>query len=894
MELLSDNAPVAAATPAGILPFKVPGFNFPGVLVLFPFMSGLWRRCQLFTLLFATILALPSCANAQTPSYVGEWAYTAYIGGKGAYTPWLSSESAALAAGLADPGQRPDYCDFVVERVTMDWAETIYHGGTVEGYLTEAEKRFELSYKTSCTEPSVRLWTSGQLIKRRLVCPSYTRFMDNKCVPVTEIEWHASKGANMGPDCSKCDVGEPINPATGNMWHIEKDYAVAQPAGSALAIKRVYNSKPALKDGVPIRSFGVGWTHQYDSFLRQTAILPNFISIKCFRRNDTYEEFCEAPPYVTTNLPDGVVVTRGDGKSYVFHHMGTQWSGAADTNDRLSAVLDSSQSMVVSWVYVSANGDTTERFDANGLLLSITARNGSSQRLTYSTGQTNDTNVFRFPADAPVCAVVQPGATLPANRLLCVTDDAGRQLHFNYDEKGRVTAVTDPSGQTSTYEYDGPNSGCFPTNPTSKACAANNLTKVTYPDGKSRAYIYNESNRINGGNACSYQPPSVDGFGNMFNSMTGLIDENGVRHISWTYNCYANAVSSQLAGGVNKVELSYSIYANNWGTTSVSHTVGDPAAPQVTSASFVFLSTLGVSRNWRINTPCVECGSIASREYDVNGNEKSATKFDGSVTTYTYDLSRNLELTRVEASGTALSRMVSTTWHPVFRFPAQVAEPKRITTFTYDARGNLLTRSEQATSDLTGAAGFSATPVGVARTWTYTYTSTGKVASATGPRTDVVDVTTYEYDTSGNLVTVTNALGHVTTLSNYDVHGRAGQINSPNGTIMTLAYNVRGWLASRTVAHGGTSETTSYEYDGVGQVKKVTLPDQSFLLYTYDNAHRLTGVADNIGNRVNYTLDLTGNRTAETVTDASGTLTRKVARIFNTLNQATQVTGGTQ
>jgi uncharacterized protein RhaS with RHS repeats len=330
-----------------------------------------------------------------------------------------------------------------------------------------------------------------------------------------------------------------------------------------------------------------------------------------------------------------------------------------------------------------------------------------------------------------VCSVVQPGAPLPANRLLCVTDNWGRQLHFAYDAKGRVVAIADPANQVTTYEYDGANGGCLAANPASKACSANNLTKVTYPDGKSRSYIYNESNRINAGAACSYMTPSGNGFGHLLNSMTGLFDENGARHISWTYKCDGSASSSELANGVEKVVLDYVIYANNWGNTNLTHTLGDPLAPQVVSTRVYSLATLDVLKSWGSAAPCVECANAPSygTTYDVNGNIKSATDFNGTVKTYTHDLIRNLELTRVEASGTALARTISTSWHPTYRLPTQIAEPKRVTTYTHDVKGNVLTRTEQATTDLTGATGFMASPTGPARTWTYTYNEAGKLAT---------------------------------------------------------------------------------------------------------------------------------------------------------------------
>ena len=67
-------------------------------------------------------------------------------------------------------------------------------------------------------------------------------------------------------------------------------------------------------------------------------------------------------------------------------------------------------------------------------------------------------------------------------------------------------------------------------------------------------------------------------------------------------------------------------------------------------------------------------------------------------------------------------------------------------------------------------------------------------------------------------------------------------------------------------------EMTSYDYDKVGQLTKVTFPDGRFVSYTYDAAHRLTDIADSLGNKIHYTLDLMGNKLKEEIYDPSGAL----------------------
>jgi len=134
----------------------------------------------------------------------------------------------------------------------------------------------------------------------------------------------------------------------------------------------------------------------------------------------------------------------------------------------------------------------------------------------------------------------------------------------------------------------------------------------------------------------------------------------------------------------------------------------------------------------------------------------------------------------------------------------------------------------------------------------------------------------------------------MTTLSNYDANGRVGAITDPNGTITNLNYAPRGWLLSKSVrsADGSSTQTTAYNYDGVGQLKNVTLPDNSTITYTYDPAHRLTDIADSLGNTIHYVLDNMGNRINEQVKDPQSTLTRQTTRVFDALNRLQQVTGG--
>lgn len=697
-----------------------------------------------------------------------------------------------------------------------------------------------------------------------------------------------------GGDGSNPKCGNPISIATGAKIQREPDFKVAHV--SDLAVSRFYDSNPYKPGSADVRQFGRKWTHSFESRIQaEAALTVNKSRSDCYISVDLQAIWCENKlPTTTATIPEAVSVIRPRGNKVFFSRNGLNWQGDANTDDKLIAQYNTDNTVVTGWTLTLGSSDDTEQYDAKGRLISITKRSGIIHRLTYSSGTTNDTNVSRIPANAPACGVAHAGELLAPGKLLCVTDNWNQQIKFSYDTKGRISNITDPAGGQYQYAYDGVTGGCNSATP-NYSCSAQNLTSVTYPDGKTRSYVYNEASNINGGRVCDYASSIGNGSGAFPNALTGIIDENGKRYASWTYDCTGRATSSEHAGGVEKVTLSF-VDANASGvqSTVVDTYLGTSTSPQKVSATYQFKAMLNTLGHTGVDQPCVNCSNISNQTYDANGNIASTTDFNGTITTYEYDLSRNLETKRVDASGTAVAQTTTTSWHANFTVPLQINIPLLRTSYTYDNKGNVLTRTEQATGDANGSQGASAAVTGIPRTWAYTYNEVGQVLTITGPRTDVVDVSTYVYDTQRNLVSITNAAGHATTLSNYDANGRVGQITDPNGVVTTLTYTPRGWLKQRSSNADGVSETTNFDYDNAGQMTKVTLPDNSSISYTYDDAHRLTKINDNFGNSITYTLDNMGNSINETTTDSSGNLTRQISRIYDALNRLQKVTGGVQ
>jgi RHS repeat-associated protein len=427
--------------------------------------------------------------------------------------------------------------------------------------------------------------------------------------------------------------------------------------------------------------------------------------------------------------------------------------------------------------------------------------------------------------------------------LSAITDNFGHALTLAYDSTGRLSTLTDPNQGIVTYSYD----------------SQGRLSVVTYPDRATRTYLYEYPGFTNG--------------------LTGELDENGSRLSTWDYDNFNRGVDTNEAGGANATTLVY----NTDGSMTATDALG--AVRTFTFGRFGDLDLItGIS-----GSQCPSCTEPKATTYDPQGFLSSRTDYNGNVTQYTYDDNRGLETSRTEAYGSPRARTITTQWDPTYRLPALIAiyasgsatgTPLSTRAFTYDASGNQRTKTVTDTS---------VTP-NVSRTWTYTYDNYGRLLTTDGPRTDISDITAYTYYTCttgyecGQVHTVTDAAGNQTIYNSYNAFGQPLTITDPNGVLTTLTYDGRQRLTSRQVG----SETTALAYWPTGLLKQVTLPDHSYLLYSYDAAHRLTQISDSLGNRIVYTLDGLGNRTAEKRYDPSNALHRTHGRVFNTLSELYQ------
>lgn len=413
-----------------------------------------------------------------------------------------------------------------------------------------------------------------------------------------------------------------------------------------------------------------------------------------------------------------------------------------------------------------------------------------------------------------------------SGQLSSVTDSYGRALTFTYNADGTLNTVTTPDNTVITYGY-------------ATVGLGRNLTSVTYPTTPASTLTY------------VYENTSLP------NALTGIIDENGNRYATWAYDTSGRVTSSQVGTGANAEVTSMTYNAN--GPTTVTNALGVTDTYTYTTLQFV-PKISQISRAATTTTPAM----TRSFTYDANGFLASETDWNGNQTTYVNN-TRGLPTTTNEAVGKSGARTTTIAYNATFpHLPATIATPGVTATFTYDASGNVLTRT--LTDTTTTTVPYSTN--GQARTWTFTYDATGHVLTAKAPRTDVSAITTLAYDASGALTSITDALNHVTGITSHTGGGLPLTLVDPNGVTTTLGYDSRQRLTSSTVATSAGNLTTSYTIDPMGEVTKTMLPDNSFFSYAYDSAHRPTTITDALARFRQYTLNPLGKVTQTTANNS--------------------------
>ena len=535
------------------------------------------------------------------------------------------------------------------------------------------------------------------------------------------------------------------------------------------------------------------------------------------------------------------IVHRENGKIKYFGGDGKELFKMQNKSARLNKLTDTNG--VVTWSYADSNG-STEIYDSTGRLRSITSLSGVMQILSYSDIST------------PAAIASEPGL------LIKVTDDYGQHINISYDQQSHINTLTDTSGRVWSYSYD----------------ENGNLSQVKYPD--------NTPQDDNDNLTKIYHYENLK----FKHALTGITDENGVRYSTYEYDVSGRAIATYHIGNAGRADITYDAIPNERVVTN----------GRGISSTYTIQKSLGSKFIKAVSGPgCQSCvNGDTAYEYDPNNNNLLAKVIQGVRTEYGgHDEYGNYGY-KIEAASTPEQRRIEYTYDPsYFNKVATKTETSvltgnsKITTYTYDDFGN----RTAVTVD-----GFTPDGTAVSRTTTYQYNGPlHQLSQIDGPRTDVSDVTTLDYYANdvtqgfnrGRLQRITGPVGIVLRDNiQYTATGKVLSEDRPNGISLTYTYyagNDR--LETLTETSGTSSHTTRWTYLATGEVETITQADGTALATTtrlvYDDARRLIGMVDQLGNHIDYVLDTEGNRTDEKVFDNAGVLYKSVQQTFDLYNR---------
>lgn len=290
-------------------------------------------------------------------------------------------------------------------------------------------------------------------------------------------------------------------------------------------------------------------------------------------------------------------------------------------------------------------------------------------------------------------------------------------------------------------------------------------------------------------------------------------------------------------------------------------------------------------------------GAFVDFDYDEAHRLIKIADNDGNYVDYDLDQAGNRRAENIYDSTATLQRTVSQVFNSLSQLEQLIEEPsvtvQNITRFTYDNNGNI-----ERTIDPRDTAPLATADIDTVNT----YDALDRVISIEA-RDD--GTTMMEYDVFDNVVFVSdpegtettyeyNGFSELKTLMSPDAGHNSASGQSPPQSVEAITYtydeagNVKTYTDARAI-------TTIYSYDELSRLTKVDYPNDTDIVYTYDEdgngengIGRLTTMNDESGT-TKYTYDLRGNMLTKTYIQAVlGSLA--TAYQYNDADQVEEIT----
>jgi RHS repeat-associated protein len=470
---------------------------------------------------------------------------------------------------------------------------------------------------------------------------------------------------------------------------------------------------------------------------------------------------------------------------------------------------------------------TTRTYDGNRNLLSLTDADGHVTKLTYdaaneqtTTTRANGTTLETlYNADGTVSKTTNGAgnATMyaydPLTRLISATDPLGRITTYSYDLAGNQRTLTDPAGQVTTRTYD----------------AANELVSSTYSDGKTPTvtFAYDaDGQRTSMSDGTGTSSWSYDSLHRITSTTTGA----GVT-VTYTYDLKGQLTKITYPGGTHAVTRAYDAAGR---MTSITDWLGNKAAFAYDQDGDLVTETLPVSTgvtakysydaNRRLTGIVDAKGAtnLATLSYtrDAFGQLSGATETgvpSAGTDTYTYTALNQLSGVNAgsylyDAADNVTSLIVPSQVSLQYDTANELTKltvGTQVTTFTYDGRGNRLSRTPPSGPALTYAYDQANRMTGLGSSAAYNYAGDGlRMLKVVGGATEA-----FAWDRSGVLPLL---LADGTTDYVYGPDGSPLEQVSGSGTALFYLHDQQG--STRLLVNSSGAVQASYTYDAYGNV----------------------------------------------------------------------------